>query len=176
MVYINTLAVQIREDGRAKGWGPVTLDDWTYSDHRVPTFLALIHSEIVEAYAETGSDSPDVFLAAELADIQIRTLDLAGGLTADFAYYVEMINPHAVEFIVPTDYAELFNKMHSFVTDALEAFRVDNKSKCVNALAQLYVIVDFVAAQYYQIDLPLAIERKMAFNKTRPHKNGDKRV
>jgi len=61
--------------------------------------------------------------------------------------------------------------MHSELSEALEALRHCNPKAFVEELADLCIrVFDYCGAK--DIDLGLAIERKMEYNKTRPHKHG----
>ncbi len=171
---INLLAEQIRKDGRERGWRVPNVHDWTTSDFMIPAQLALIHSEIVEAYAQRVSDTPDAFFAAELADIQIRTLNLAGAMTTDFAHYVDAAGEGG--FAIADTEAHRFNEFHQYVTAAIEAFRRDSQVGFLSALGQLYFAVGVSAGHYYNIDLPTEIDKKMQFNRTRSIRHGGKRI
>ena len=171
MENLNALAVEIREIGLANGWNLVYRPDWTSSDYHVPAMLALIHSEISEAYdAVNGGDRDD--LAAEFADIVIRVLDLAGGLTEDFAAHVARIES---TFISDDDDERAFNFLHQMTTYALEAFRDDNLLKFLGVLALILYSVDYWAADF-DIDIGVAVLEKMDVNRHRSHRHGGKRV
>lgn len=87
MKELNSLAVDVAEDNEAKGF-------WVDSDNDfiIPTKLALIHDEVSEAlqvHRDRFGDGPEnprttmtpdqeAEFVEELADIVIRTLDLAG--------------------------------------------------------------------------------------------------
>lgn len=175
MRMINTLAVQIRETGLANGWDIVYRPDWGSSDDMIPCRLALIHSEIVEAYdvVNCGSLSYDRDeLAAEFADIIIRILDLAGGLTDDFAANVARIEGT----LICTGNQRTFNSLHAMVTYALEAFRADNLLKFLGVLALLLVSVEVWATDRFNIDINGAVIGKMDVNRHRAHRHGGKRV
>lgn len=108
---LQDLAREIREINKANGWPPLTAEDWNAA-HKIPASLALLHSEIDEAAEWVGSESAvaaalldahkkvsraleawrDDDMAQfreELADVQIRLLDLAGGVCDDFDDVVE---------------------------------------------------------------------------------------
>ncbi|KKK83645.1 hypothetical protein LCGC14_2791300, partial [marine sediment metagenome] len=51
--------------------------------YKVPAILALIHSEVSEALEAFRKNDAENFLE-EMADVLIRVLDCAGGLTDDF--------------------------------------------------------------------------------------------
>ena len=171
MENLNVLAVEIREIGLANGWNLVYRPDWTSSDYHVPALLALIHSEISEAHdVKWVGDVDD--LASEFADIIIRVLDLAGGLTADFqAHY------NRVEGIFICDNAEeAFNFLHSITTYALEAFREGELLKFLGSLALLLYAVENWAENNFDIDISVAVPEKMDVNRHRSHRHGGKRV
>lgn len=86
MMALDKLAIQIREVNKKNGWNLTQLEDWS-DPYKIPAVLALIHSEISEALEDFRIDSREHFLE-ELADVQIRLLDLAGGLTNEFESHV----------------------------------------------------------------------------------------
>ena len=171
MENINALAVEIREIGLANGWNLLYRPDWTSSDYHVPAMLALIHSEICEAHdAKFVGDMDD--LAAEFADIVIRVLDMAGGLTEDFqAHYARVEGK-----FLSDDTEEAFNFLHAITTYALEAFREGELLKFLGSLAMLLHAVEHWAADKFDIDMSVAVPEKMELNRHRSYRHGGKRV
>ena len=78
---LGELAYDINKINRANGWEVLTPDEWE-DPRRVPTVIALIHSEASEALEAFRHRDRENF-AEELADILIRVLDCAGGLGID---------------------------------------------------------------------------------------------
>ena len=78
---LNILAVEINSINRINGWSVITPDGWN-EDYKIPTLLALIHSEVSEAL-EAFRHNNEANFEEELADILIRVLDCAGGLCID---------------------------------------------------------------------------------------------
>ncbi len=171
MENLNTLAVQIRETGEANGWDLVFRPDWDSSDTKIPCMLALIHSEISETYMEKFTGDSDG-LAAEFADIAIRVLDLAGGLTEDFAAYVARVEGTFLD----DDTAQAFLSLHHITTYALEAFRNDELLKFLGALALLLSATEHFAMGRFNIKLNTAVVEKMDVNRHRSYRHGGKRV
>lgn len=79
---LDDLAFAVRAINEQNGWSPVTIDEWS-DKHKIPAILALIHSEVSEAIEAFRKDDGENFIE-ELADVLIRVLDCAGGLTNDF--------------------------------------------------------------------------------------------
>lgn len=75
------LAGEINEINRANGWEVLEPEQWS-DPYKIPALLALIHSEVSEAL-EGFRHNDKVNFEEELADVLIRTLDLAGGLGMD---------------------------------------------------------------------------------------------
>lgn len=76
---MDELGIEIRENNILHGWDVVNPIDWEDSIDKIPAKLALIHSEdseALEAFRHTNKDN----FREELADVIIRTLDLAYGL------------------------------------------------------------------------------------------------
>lgn len=79
---LNALGQEILEINRQNGWNVLQPHDWYSSETRVPTYLMLLVSEAAEALeAFRGGDQEN--FAEEVADIQIRLLDMACGLGID---------------------------------------------------------------------------------------------
>ena len=173
MQAINELATEIRAVGVANGWTLVYRPDWDSSEHHIPCMLALIHSEIVEAHDELRvADTDYDDLAAEFADILIRILDLAGGLTEDFQTFVDQ----ATGAFIPADDERAFNGLHATVTAALEHFRQDTMASFLKTLANLFFMVECYATHKFNIDLNVAVPAKIEVNRHRSHRHGGKRV
>ena len=84
---LNRLAWEINEINQSNGWDLITSKDWE-NPYKIPCSLALIHSEVSEALEGFRvGDKRNV--AEELADILIRTLDLAGGLDINIEFEIE---------------------------------------------------------------------------------------
>jgi len=173
MENINRLADEIREIVTANGWTIVRRTDWISNPNKVACMLALIHSEIVEAHDEVlDLDNDTEKLAAEFADIQIRILDLTGGLTEDFAFYVREVS----ETYVSDDVNRAFNTLHKITTIALEAFRVGDIEEFFKALALLFSIIEDYAANTFHIDMAEAVPAKIDVNRHRSYRHGGKIV
>lgn len=171
MENINALAVEIRETGSANGWDLVYGPDWDSSADMIPSRLALIHSEICAAHIEKHVGDMDA-LAAEFADIAIRVLDLAGGLTEDFAAHYRPIECTFISHNVE----EAFNSLHKITTYVLEAFRDNNLLKFLDGLALLLYSVEQFAAYRFGIELNVAVPEKIDVNRHRSYRHGGKRV
>lgn len=78
---LSRLAQEVVAINVANGWDVTRPQDWT-EKLRIPTDLALIHSEVSEALEAFREDDLDNF-EEELADVLIRVLDLAGGMMID---------------------------------------------------------------------------------------------
>ena len=68
---------------------------------------------------------------------------------------------------------ELIALMHSELSEALEAYRKGDDGHVVEEFADVLIrIFDMCAAR--GMDLERAVKEKMAFNKTRPYRHGNK--
>lgn len=79
---LNELGQTILEVNRANGWNVTTPHDFENSDYKIPSVLALIHSEVSEAL-EAFRKNDKLNFSEELADTIIRVLDLTAGLGID---------------------------------------------------------------------------------------------
>jgi NTP pyrophosphatase (non-canonical NTP hydrolase) len=168
-----------------KGWHDRPLRDHNGNiDHdRVLAKIALIHSEITEACMEAFEgvlrtvmiDGKPCGLPVELADIVIRVADLAGALDLDLQLGDIETLPWSRRVFEPKFIAH--HTLRFALDEATEAVREDDISRLTEALARLVLEV-FGSAQFYgvayNLGLAKAIEVKMAFNDTRPHRHGGK--
>lgn len=97
MSALNELGQEILEINRANGWNVPVPDDWItpqdaensgvdqYLSHqyKIPTSLALVHSEVSEALEEFRKQHRLEHFGEELVDVLIRTLELGAGLGID---------------------------------------------------------------------------------------------
>lgn len=81
MKLLGMLGDEIIEINRANGWNVLCPELWK-DETKVPSVIALIHSEASEALEAFRKDDLENF-SEELADIVIRVLDCAAGLEID---------------------------------------------------------------------------------------------
>jgi NTP pyrophosphatase (non-canonical NTP hydrolase) len=149
-----------------------------------PTFgeyCALIHEEISEAFSAWRNNEPDEYVVdgkpegvwVELADVVIRCADLLGVLKQDVEPWTDSIYPKVVDYMRALDeekFAEYISMLHNFVTNAHES--------ASNNLLNVYIRIEYIITCIYamanarNIDLDAIIERKCAYNATRPYKHG----
>jgi len=79
---LNDLALVVKEVNLGNGWNVLQPHEWQEMKYKVPAILMLIVSECAEALEGFRNGDWDNF-KEEIADIQIRVLDLAGGLEID---------------------------------------------------------------------------------------------
>lgn len=170
---INELADEVRAVNAANGWNPIIVEDWYNEKYKVPALIALIHSEIVEAHDEFMQDCTE-YLALEFADIKIRILDLMGGLTNNFDWFVQRALKTGIT--LPADRQHAFNTLHKITTAALEAYRKNDRDAFANYMAVLYSTVGCFATHKFQIDTAYAVSAKIDINKHRAHRHGGKLV
>ena len=87
MSYLEDIGSEINEINITNGWDVPVPEDW-HEEHRVPTLLALLHSEVSEALEAFRKEDFGNF-EEELADVFIRLLDMTYGMEIDLEIAVE---------------------------------------------------------------------------------------
>lgn len=144
-------------------------------------YCAFIHEEISEAFSAWRNGEPDEYVKdgkpegvwVELADVVIRIGDLFGAmgleLRPDKSAFIEYCSDvRKVIFDEPNQsFAEFTAMIHEFVS----RYRTDKtKNDTVNLLTTVVCI--YARAELCNIDLDAIIERKCAYNATRPYRHG----
>ena len=177
MDFLDSLAFEIREINKANGWTSVEATDWSNNPYRIPAAIALIHSEIVEAHdAYISASDFDEFMF-ELADVVIRVLDLAGGLTPAFGRQVLLAMDAPKEWTV----GDTLLRLHKYTRLALEDFRHGRRELFLVNLAHLYrETVRLATSDTFLQDgrefIRDFVIGKLAKNRNRGHRHGGKRV
>lgn len=180
-----------------KGWHdrPLRNEAGELDVDRVAAKLALIHSEITEAWEYwstrdfdtrvSDSGKPDG-LFVELADVVIRVGDLLGALDIEYSGSWATTREVWDEVIRPPfgDMPALFVRAHGSVSYALEALRDSSEvgveealtcliGQCVQ-LAKGAASLFFGSSPESPDPFTEAVRIKMAYNRTRPHRHGGK--
>ena len=138
-----------------------------------PTFgeyCAFIHEEISEAFSAWRNGEPDEYVKdgkpegvwVEMADVVIRCAD------AMAAWGYTFVAPD-IQF-VPANrtFAELITVLHSIVSDMINF----ESESLIERRLRVIVAVVYIIAECHNIDLDAVIDRKCAYNATRPYKHG----
>lgn len=149
-----------------------------------PTFseyCALIHEEISEAFSAWRNGEPDEHVVngkpegvwVELADVVIRIGDLFGRAGTELCEEDERYKwlSHCARSTILNEqhasFAEFANILHHTVSHAYGI----NRDKGMNSLLSAVLCI-FVRAETENIDLDAIIDRKCAYNATRPYRHG----
>lgn len=146
---------------------------------------ALIHSEISEALVELDATrfgvrvddgKPEGFVV-ELADIVIRVCDTVQALGLSFAsdWFDTQREAMKAQELREHLTSRYFDQMRSNIDAATECVRGDAWLNYTHALRSV-VQCALEVATLHGLDLPAAIEAKMAYNATRPIRHGGKQA
>lgn len=181
---LNAKAVEIYENNIKAGWWKRDPETQAIIDRNPGELLALVHSELSEAYYGEVSASvvmddhlPNRLMPeVELADTAIRTLDIAGHYKTDLDYLIEVIDRDDLvwedhdEPIDPSDYIAY---AHYTVSCALEGVRKNAMSTIIPGFTQFdvslarLIAVIFEYAEFAGYDIMGAMEDKLEYNKHR---------
>lgn len=168
---VNELSREIREINETNGWRTTKPFEWE-DTYKVPAILALIHSEVSEAWiglVNTGMEN----YAEELADVMIRILDMLEGLGMDVAGVVA--SGFDMWSFDDDDDESTLNALHFRISEALEGFRKNDKTRFEDAIGEACAIV-FDLCRFAEIDLAAEIRAKLEKNRQRGYRHGGKRV
>ena len=149
-----------------------------------PTFgeyCALIHEEISEAFSAWRNGEPDEYVKdgkpegvwVELADVVIRIGDLFGRYKVSIIKneYYETMYSDMVEYVrkmLSVRFAMVISAIHELVS---KAFMCEDGKGAIRWLVNTLMFV-YAYADHNGIDLDAIIDRKCAYNATRPYKHG----
>jgi hypothetical protein len=166
---LKTMQIGIHNTAKEKGW-------WDNPRNKGEC-IALMHSEVTEAYlARKAGNPPDdkipefSGLQAELADVVIRILDFGAGHNYDV---VDFNAPLDIDF----DDEDFFNEVNMHLSNAIEALRESDidVSRYKTSLS-LCSCVKLITTYFEDEDYIMgAMRAKTAFNKTRPKMHGGKK-
>lgn len=151
----------------------------------IPTKLALIHTEITEAYEYWNNGENDDHLpcypgvVVEIADTAIRICDLLGYLQTDVNAVCDIVRKNFT-FSADGIYILFSNRtmfwscagetiimqLHNFIAKAMEAFRRGKWGEMHKSLAEALVTCELLA-EIYEWPLAEVIREKVAYNATR---------
>lgn len=171
---LNELATEARTINAANGWG-LDFNPDTNRDE-VPGYLALIHSEITEAWtAKTPREA-----VRELGDVIVRALDLGqliqpgywAGCDAEYCWIGD-------RDLRAEGYPETMLRLHTLTSEALEHYRKDEEWRPA-LLNRLHVLVSHAwdaMHRYSPRRAPLeVIHEILAANRQRAYRHGGRRT
>lgn len=172
---LSDLATEARQINAANGWG-LNFDPDT-NRHQLPASLALVSSEITEAWTAATPQEAN----RELGDVIVRALDL-GHLIQPGAWV-----GHSHEFCVigtpdlrADSWATSLLQLHMQTSVALEHFRKDGDAWRPGVLRRLHVLVATTwqtMTRYAPGQSPeLIIREILATNRTRSYRHGGRRL
>lgn len=169
---LHDMATEIREVNAKNGWG-LTFNPAQNRDE-IPSYIALIHSEITEAWqAQTPREA-----VRELGDVVVRCLDL--GELMQPGYWADC----SPEFVFAPDWRELawasdLMNLHGFASQALELYRKE-QDYTAPLLNRLHVLIAhawqmmerYQAGQHPEQVIYEIVQR----NRTRGYRHGGRRT
>lgn len=171
----NDLSKDIHDVNVSKGFWP---DD--VMTRNVGEALALIHSEITEAWDAAMADAADDKLtqypgvAVEVADAIIRTLDLGGAYGVDFDSYEVYVDNKIAPYSSITDDMMVLNKLTSMALEYHRKKSIDGDGESMFKSQLAIMLFNMVSVMdKYGFDEEVIVD-KLNFNRSRPYKHGKK--
>ena len=138
-----------------------------------PTFgeyCALIHEEISEAFSAWRNNEPDEYVKdgkpegvwVELADVVIRCADAMAAWKYNFDIPKIGIK---IQFY-------LFGEFVAFLHSEVAIMWINGDDEIVGLQLCKIIVAVYLFAAHYNIDLDAIIDRKCAYNATRPYRHG----
>src|SRR5690625_5130637 len=155
------MRAEVREVNEANGWFD--------GDRPFSADIALLHTEVSELFEAMLNNDPEN-VGEEYADIFIRLLDTAERYDYDLSGNISI--PHGAEHL----FAPGVSYLHLWIDRAYEAWRkignawhvkVENEFKCL-------LILVMSSAALMEVDLIEEFDRKMARNRQRGYRHGNK--
>lgn len=168
---LTALAAEIGEINKANGWRQDDRFRWE-DPHKIPSALALVHSEISEAWIGLTQMGEENY-AEELADVAIRILDMLDGMGDDASVAIDEAD--GIYAYEPGDEQEALLAMHYWTTEALEEFRKDRPMSFPVKLGAAFIAV-LDACVLRDINLSASIKAKLEKNRQRGYRHGNKKV
>ena len=146
---------------------------WHDEPREFGTLVALMHSEVTEAFEALMPDGEDNF-SEELADVRIRIYDCWG------LFNIPLANVPFRPMREGLDNGTLqMMYIHRALSRALECYRKSEKDRLWEDVAQWFAEVHVLIYEIglaIEVDLNAEGRAKMDKNKSRPHRHGGKRV
>ena len=146
---------------------------WHDEPREFGTLVALMHSEVTEAFEALMPDGEDNF-SEELADVLIRIYDCCG------LFNIPLANVPFRPMREGLDNGTLqMMYIHRALSRALECYRKSEKDRLWEDVAQWFAEVHVLIYEIglaIEVDLNAEVRAKMDKNKSRPHRHGGKRV
>jgi NTP pyrophosphatase (non-canonical NTP hydrolase) len=140
---------------------------WHETPREFGTCIALMHSEVDEAYEAILPGGQDNF-AEEMADILIRIYDACG------EFNIPLHKAVTTSVSGYTDKIKLLMDIHYHLSQALESFRQVDSVYMWNAVAAQFSAVCCLIVDNCEVIEPML--QKMEKNKNRPYRHGGKRA
>lgn len=164
---VNELVKEAYETAVSKGWHE--------EKREFGTLLALIHSEVTEAYEADNVGH----LVEEMSDVIIRIFSLCGEYNYNLEYFLDKVHSDRRIDGSKLTTEKYFMNLHSKISHVLELYRdskLDNKDeKLTESLAE---VVSYVLTITYPLkdkyDIKDAVLTKMFKNKNRSYRHGGK--